>query len=122
MFDIRMGIPEMESFWNELLTKKREKRLSKNEEDLFKRFAKTIKFLSSNPKHPGLQTHEIEELSERYGMKIWQSYLDQGKTARRMYWTYGPNRGEITILGISPHPEDKKAGAYNRIRLSSLPS
>ena len=28
---------------------------------------------------------------------------------------------EITILGIEPHPEDKKRGAYDRIKLSELP-
>lgn len=122
MFKIRMGIPEMKQVWDDLLVKKKNNNLTVDEEDLFKRLTKSIKFLSVDPKHPGLQTHEIEELSKKYKMKIWQSYLDQGKTARRIFWTYGPNRKEITILGIEPHPEDKKRGAYKRIKLSDLPS
>lgn len=121
MFKIRMGIPEMKEFWDDLLTKKKKGRLNADEEELLKRLAKTINFLSVNPKHPSLQSHEIEELTDKYKMKIWQSYLDQGKAARRIFWTYGPNRKEITILGIEPHPEDKKRGAYKRIKLSDLP-
>ena len=27
----------------------------------------------------------------------------------------------ITIIGLEPHPEDKKNSAYNRIALSQLP-
>ena len=27
---------------------------------------------------------------------------------------------EITIIGLEPHPEDKKNGAYDRIKLSEL--
>lgn len=122
MFNIRMGIPEMKEFWDDLIVKKKNDNLNTDEEELFKRLAKSIKFLSVDPKHPSLQTHEIEELSKKYNMKIWQSYIDQGKTARRIFWTYGPNRKEITILGIEPHPEDKKRGAYKRIKLSDLPS
>ena len=122
MFKIRMGIPGMRDFWNDLITRKKESKLNTDEEELFKKLSKSLKFLSSNPKHPSLKTHEIDELSKKYDMKIWQSYLDQGNTARRIYWTYGPNRREITILGIEPHPEDKKRGAYKRIKLSQLPS
>ncbi len=122
MFKIRMGIPEMKEFWDDLLAKRKNNNLNVDEKDLFKRLSKSIKFLSVDPKHASLQTHEIDELSKKYKMKIWQSYLDQGKTARRIFWTYGPNRKEITILGMEPHPEDKKRGAYKRIKLSDLPS
>lgn len=104
-----------------VIGKRKENKLSKTEADLFNRFAKAILFLSSNPKHPGLKTHEIAPLSEKYGFNIWQSYLEQGVTARRFYWAYGPNKAEITILGIEPHPENKKNGSYKRIKLSSIP-
>jgi hypothetical protein len=57
----------------------------------------------------------------RTGMKVWQSYLEnQTSKARRMYWVYGPNHQEITIIGLEPHPEDEKNGAYERITLSDL--
>ena len=87
-FNIRMGIPEMQELWLDLL--------------------------SADPGYPSLQTHEIEPLSRRYGMKVWQSYLENKTSgAMRMYWVYGPDRTDITIIGLKPHPEDKKNGAYD---------
>ena len=38
-----------------------------------------------------------------------------------MFWAYGPEQGDITVLAIEPHPEDQKRGAYQRIKLSALP-
>ncbi len=38
----------------------------------------------------------------------------------RMYWAYGPNKQEITIIGLEPHPEDKKNGGYDRVLLSDM--
>lgn len=96
-YTIRMGIPEIEAFWEDLLNRRKTHSLSSDEMELFTRFGKTITNLSENPKHPGLKTDEIKPLTKKYKMKIWQSYLDQGKTARRFYWAYGPKRMEITI-------------------------
>ena len=54
-------------------------------------------------------------------MKVWQSYLENKTSgAMRMYWVYGPDQKDITIIGLEPHPEDKKNGAYDRISLSDL--
>jgi len=39
-----------------------------------------------------------------------------------MFWAYGPDQRDITVLAIEPHPEDQKRGTYQRIKLSSLPS
>ena len=92
------------------------------EEELYKKWGGALKKLSADPFYPGLQTHEIAPLSKRYGMKIWQSYLENKTSgARRMYWVYGPDQQEITIIGLEPHPEDAKNGAYDRIALSDLP-
>ena len=79
MFTIRMGVPEMEEFQDGLLQKRKENTLSKTEADLINRFAKAILFLSSNPKHPGLKTHEIAPLSEKYGFKIVQLALPRNQ-------------------------------------------
>ena len=93
MFNIRMGIPEMEALWNKLQTGHRNGKNSKKDEEL-----------------------------RRYGMKVWQSYLENKTSkARRMYWVYGPDQKDITIIGLEPHPEDAKNGAYDRINLSELP-
>ena len=38
----------------------------------------------------------------------------------RMFWIYGPSQNEITIIGLEPHPEDRKNGAYDRVTLSNI--
>jgi hypothetical protein len=38
-----------------------------------------------------------------------------------MFCGYGPDKREITILGVEAHPEDKKRGPYQRIKLVSMP-
>ena len=120
-YAIRMGIPEMDELWNTLKTKHRDGTISKKDEDLYNKWGNALKKLSSNPMYPSLKSHEITELSRRYGMKVWQSYLENKTSgARRMYWVYGPGQQEITIIGLESHPEDAKNGAYDRIKLSDL--
>ena len=122
MFNIRMGIPEMEALWNKLQTGHRNGKNSKRDEELYMKWGSALKKLSVDPMYPSLHTHEIELLSRRYGMKVWQSYLENKTSkARRMYWVYGPDQKDITIIGLEPHPEDAKNGAYDRINLSELP-
>src|SRR6266404_9821940 len=121
-FRVRMGAPEMEAFWNDLSTRKQEGKLARNEEKFFKKWGKALDYLSENPRHNSLASHEIEELTRRYGINIFQSYLEnKTPSAGRMFWAYGPDKGDITILAIEPHPEDQKRGAYQRIKLASLP-
>ena len=68
-----------------------------------------------------MNTHEIDELTEKYGFKVFEAHLEnQTPAAGRLFWAYGPDKGDITILGIEPHPSDKK-GAYARIKLSAMP-
>ncbi len=115
-----MGVPEMEDLWNSLCNKLEKGTLKGNDKTLLKKLTKVLNFLQNNPQYPGLRTHEIKKLSKRYGIKVWQSYLENNTPAAgRLFWVYGPDRKDITIIGIEPHPEDKKDG-YERIRLSSL--
>jgi hypothetical protein len=121
-FKIRMGVPEMEALWNDLSTRKREGELDKDEEKFFKKWVKALGCLSANPRHNSLASHEIEDLTSKHGIKIFQSYLEnKTPAAGRMFWAYGPDKGDITILAVEPHPEDEKRGAYGRIKLASLP-
>ena len=120
IFTIKMGIPEIKEAWDSLVDKKKKGVLTKSEEELYVKWGKTMVKLATDPFYPSLETHEITPLSKRYGMKVWQSYLENNKSkARRIYWVYGPSKEEITIIGLEPHPEDKKNGAYDRITLSS---
>jgi hypothetical protein len=121
-FKIRMGQPEMETLWLDISKRKQECKLARNEEKFFKKLIKTLAFLSTNPKHNSLASHEIDDLTRQYGIKIFQSSLENNTPAAgRIFWAYGPEPGEITILAIEPHPEDQKRGAYDRIKLSSFP-
>lgn len=120
MFSIRMGIPEMKQLWDNLVSKIRAEKASKDEQLLFKKLGKCLKNLAVDPRYPGLSTHEISDLTRRYGMKVWQSYLEnQTPAAGRLFWVYGPERLDITVIGIEPHPDDKK-GSYDRITLSVM--
>lgn len=120
-FKIRMGIPEMAELWGKLQTDYRNGIISKKDAELYKKWGNALKKLASNPQYPSLNTHEILPLSKRYGMRVWQSYLENKKSgARRMYWVYGPDHSDITIIGLEPHLEDSKNGAYDRINLSDL--
>ena len=122
MYSIRMGVPEMEALWKDLTDKADRNALQGEEGILFKKLRKTLDHLRNNPRHPGLETHDIEDLTKRYGVKVWQSYLENRKPAAgRLCWVYGPGRKEITLLAIEPHPEDKKRQAYDCIKLSDMP-
>lgn len=117
-FDIWFGVPEMRDFWVELNQKVESGRANKDEKILFKKLVKVIILLQNNPRHNSLQSHEIDILSKRYGMKVWESYLENNKPkAGRLFWVYYPPGG-ITIIGLEPHPEDNKH-SYEKITLSS---
>ena len=120
MFAIHLGIPEMKEFWEDLTKKIKENSATKDEQTLYQKFGKTMKLLSINPRHTGLHTHDIEALSKRYEMKVWESYLENNKSgAGRVFWVYAPNQNDITIIGLEPHPNAKK-DAYKKITLSSV--
>jgi hypothetical protein len=117
-----MGVPEMEAVWNDLATRYEQKRLSKEEQKYFKKLVKALGYLEANPRHNSLESHEIDPLTRRFGMKVWQSYLENHTPAAgRIFWAYGPGKSEITILAVEPHPEDQKRGGYDRVDLSNLP-
>ena len=121
-FAIRMGIPEMLDLWTDLSKKKTAGTISKKELALYNKWGKAMRLLSQDPSYPSLHTHDIEPLTKRYGIKVWQSYLENNTSrAMRMYWVYGPDRQDITIIGLEPHPEDKKNGAYDKVNLSDMP-
>ncbi|SDF17266.1 hypothetical protein [Eubacterium pyruvativorans] len=120
MFTIRMGIPEMEEFWDGLEAKVDSETASKTEITLYKKIGKALVLLANDPRYPGLNSHEISSLTARYGQKVWESYLEnKTPAAGRIFWTYGPGQGDITIVAIEPHPNDK-SNAYKKITLSAM--
>lgn len=71
----------------------------------YKAVKKTLQFLSTNPRHPGLQTHEFTSLKGPKGEKVFEAYAEQfTPAAYRIFWYYGPEKNQITIVAITPHP------------------
>jgi hypothetical protein len=87
-FALRMGQPDMEALWQDLSTRKQAGRLGKDEEKFFKKLVKVLGYLSSDPRHNSLSSHEISDLSRKHGLKIFQSYLENNTPGPRRH--HGP--------------------------------
>lgn len=121
-FIVRKGVPGILELWKALLKGLRQGTLNADDRELFKKMAKAIDHLREDPFHPGLKSHEITDLSRRYQRKVFQAYLENNTPAAgRLFWVYGPGQGEITVIGLEPHPEDRKSRGYDRVSLSDLP-
>ncbi|HUO76484.1 MAG TPA: hypothetical protein VMU21_02810 [Thermodesulfovibrionales bacterium] len=71
----------------------------------YKAVKKALLFLSKNPRHPGLRTHEFTTLKGPRGEKVFEAYAEQSTPAAyRVFWYYGPEETQITIVTITPHP------------------
>lgn len=76
--------------------------------DLSKRLKavrKCLGYLELNPRHPSLNTHKFQSLSQKHGVEIFEAYAENATPqAYRIFWYYGPGKNEITIIAITPHP------------------
>ena len=75
---------------------------------------KTLRYLETNLRAKSLRTHEYQSLTRRYGIKIFEAYVQQkAPGAYRVFWHYGPDETAkdgrripiITIIAITPHPD-----------------
>ncbi|MFY7992065.1 MAG: hypothetical protein ACOVP4_02145 [Bacteriovoracaceae bacterium] len=86
---------------------KQKKTKSSRQEGLFKQVRKTIQLLGENPKHTGLHTHEYSALPNPFNPKekVFEAYAQNNTPgAYRVFWCYGPDKKQITIIAITPHP------------------
>ena len=66
---------------------------------------KALGYLETNPKHPGLGTHKYSSLSGPRGEDVFEAYAEnKTPAAYRIFWFYGQEKKEITIIAITPHP------------------
>jgi hypothetical protein len=80
-------------------------RKDKGFEKRYNAVKKAVRFLSENPRHKSLETHEFTSLIGPKGEKIFEAYAEQSTPAAyRIFWYYGPGRNQITIVAITPHP------------------
>ena len=108
--------PEAKAAYDELKAKApaslasrrtKEKTKSSKDEGLFKQVHKALTLLAASPKHPGLQTHEYRSLPHPYDLrqKVFEAYAqNQTPSAYRIFWCYGPEKRQITLIAITPHP------------------
>jgi len=77
----------------------------KSLEKQYKAVRRALGFMEVNLRHPSLRTHEYESLSRIMGEKVFEAYAETNTPAAyRIFWKYGPNTEEITIISITPHP------------------
>lgn len=73
--------------------------------NILKAVRKTLGFMETNLRHPSLNTYEFTSLKGPKGEKVFEAYVQQSTpSAYRIFWYYGPERRQITIVAITPHP------------------
>ena len=66
---------------------------------------KTLGLMETNLRHPSLQTHEFTSLKGPHGEEVFEAYVQQNTPgAFRVFWYYGPEKNQLTIAAITPHP------------------
>jgi hypothetical protein len=72
---------------------------------IFKDVLKALRLMSTNLRHPSLNTHEYYNVQGPNGEKIFEAYAQQKTSgAYRIFWHYGPGKNVISIVAIQPHP------------------
>jgi hypothetical protein len=83
------------------------KKKSSQAEGRFKQVTKCLSLLAENPRHPGLRTHELTSMENPHDPqgKVFEAYAqNQTPGAYRVFWCYGPEKGQITIIALTEHP------------------
>ncbi len=83
-------------------TKRFEIQAEKLPGEVKKQLAKRLEQLASNPRYPGLKTHEVEGAVGDLSDKVFEAYINK---KYRMTWEYGPDKGEITLRNVDNHDE-----------------
>ena len=79
--------------------------LKKDDPKKHKKVLKTLGLMEVNLRHPSLNTHKYESMRGSNGEEVFEAYVENKTPAAfRVFWYYGPNRDELTILAITPHP------------------
>lgn len=77
----------------------------KSKKGILKQVKKVLGYMETDLKHPSLNTHKFHGIPSPFGGDVFETYVqNQTPDAHRLFWVYGPNKGDITILSITPHP------------------
>ncbi|MFI5840740.1 hypothetical protein ACIA8K_13630 [Catenuloplanes sp. NPDC051500] len=71
-----------------------------------KKVVKALRLLRDvGPRHPGLNSHLYQSLKGPNGNPVWESYVENHTpSAWRIFWEYGPEDDQLTIITVGPHP------------------
>ena len=97
MFEIKFTVTAKETL----------RRLEKNSahSGLVKQIKKSLGYLQADPKHPSLKTHPYEAIPNPFSSKekVFEAYAQNNTPgAYRIFWCYGPDKKQITIIAITP--------------------
>lgn len=87
--------------------KKNKQTKSSKIEGLFKQVYKSVNLLKTNPRHSSLHTHQYDSIENPYDSKekVFEAYVQNNTPAAyRVFWCYGPEQKQITIIDITAHP------------------
>ncbi|MBI5595988.1 MAG: hypothetical protein HY928_07855 [Elusimicrobia bacterium] len=71
----------------------------------WKAVRKTLALMEKDLRHPGLSTHKFDSLTGPRGEDVFEAYAEnKTPAAYRVFWHYGPKKGQITIVAITAHP------------------
>ena len=79
----------------------------KSKVSVLKQVRKALGYLQFNPRHPSLNTHEFTSLENPFDPKgkVFEAYAQNNTPgAYRIFWCYGPDKNQITVIAITPHP------------------
>jgi hypothetical protein len=79
--------------------------LKRVDEKKLKKVRKALGLMEANLQHPGLCVHRFDSLTGPNKEKVWEAYVEnQTPGAYRILFYHGPQRGELTVMTITPHP------------------
>ena len=71
----------------------------------YRKVLKTLALMETNLRHPSLNTHKYESLSEDNSEEVFEAYVENKTPAAfRVFWHYGSGQNVITIIAITAHP------------------
>lgn len=71
----------------------------------YNKVLKTLGLMATNLRHPSFKTHKYDTLSGPNEEEVFEAYVENKTPAAfRVFWYYGPGKGVITVIAITPHP------------------
>jgi hypothetical protein len=71
----------------------------------YQKVLKTLGLMETNLRHLSFNTHKYSSLAGANGEEVLVAYVESKTPAAfRVFWHYGPSKGIITVIAITPHP------------------